>query len=98
MATKYPNLTQKYFAQKGIQAECIKLNGAMELAPQLGLAGHIVDLVSSGATLKANHLIETDKIMDVSSYLIVNRATMKKRPKEIQNWITQFAQFAGEES
>lgn len=79
IATKYPNLTQRYFATRGVQAECIKLSGAMELAPAIGLSQRIVDLVSSGATLKANGLVEVEKIMDVSSRLIVNRAAFKTR-------------------
>jgi ATP phosphoribosyltransferase len=77
IATKYPNLTKRYFAERGVQAECIKLNGAMELAPTLGLCRRIVDLVSSGATLKANGLVEVETMMDVSSRLIVNRTALK---------------------
>jgi ATP phosphoribosyltransferase len=90
VATKYPHITQRYFAARGIQAECIKLNGAMELAPGLGLASRIVDLVSSGGTLKANGLAEVEKIADVSSRLIVNRAAFKTRPDEISDWIEKF--------
>ena len=81
VATKYPNLTSRFFEQKGIQAECIKLNGAMELAPSLGLSGRIVDLVSSGQTLKSNGLFETHVIMQISARLIVNRAAMKTDPR-----------------
>ena len=77
VATKYPNLTKRWFEGKGVQAECIKLNGAMELAPSLALAGQIVDLVSSGRTLKDNGLVEVETIMDVSARLIVNRAALK---------------------
>jgi ATP phosphoribosyltransferase len=77
VATKYPSITQRWFERQGIQAECIKLNGAMELAPGLGLAGQIVDLVSSGRTLKDNGLVETATIMQVSARLIVNRAALK---------------------
>jgi ATP phosphoribosyltransferase len=77
VATKYPNLTSRWFERQGIQAECVKLNGAMELAPSLGLALRIVDLVSSGRTLADNGLVETDTIMPVSSRLIVNRAALK---------------------
>jgi ATP phosphoribosyltransferase len=77
IATKYPNLTKAYFAKVGVQSECIKLNGAMELAPILGLSERIVDLVSSGATLKANGLVEVATIMQVSSRLIVNRSFFK---------------------
>ena len=81
VATKYPNLTKRWFEGKGVQAECIKLNGAMELAPSLGLAGQIVDLVSSGQTLKDNGLVEVETIMDVSARLIVNRAALKTDPR-----------------
>ena len=65
VATKYPNITSRHFERQGIQAECIKLNGAMELAPYSGLAGRIVDLVSSGQTLKSNGLVEKDVIMQI---------------------------------
>lgn len=90
VATKYPNLTRKHFAARGVQAECIKLNGAMEIAPSLGLAGRIVDLVSSGSTLKANDLVEVEKIMDISSRLIVNRTALKTMPDIMQDWIGKF--------
>lgn len=90
VATKYPNLTRRYFAARGIQSECIKLNGAMEIAPALGLARRIVDLVSSGGTLKANGLVEVDKIMDVSSRLIVNRTALKTMPDVMNGWIEKF--------
>lgn len=83
VATKYPNITQNHFAARGVQAECIKLSGAMELAPTLGLCRRIVDLVSSGATLKANNLVEIERIADVTSRLIVNRTAMKTYPREI---------------
>lgn len=79
VATKYPHVTAEHFARRGVQAECIKLNGAMELAPTLGLAPRIVDLVSSGRTLKENGLVEVERIMEVSSRLVVNRAAMKTR-------------------
>jgi ATP phosphoribosyltransferase len=77
IATKYPNLTSRWFERQGIQAECVKLNGAMELAPSLGLSMRIVDLVSTGKTLAGNGLVETDVIMPVSARLIVNRAALK---------------------
>lgn len=77
VATKYPNLTRRHFERLGIQAEVVKLNGAMELAPVLGLASRIVDLVSTGRTLKENGLVETSRIMPVSARLIVNRAALK---------------------
>jgi len=90
VATKYPELTRKHFEARGVHAECIKLNGAMELAPQLGLCRRIVDLVSSGATLKANGLVEIERICDITSRLTVNRATWKTRPDEIGGWIERF--------
>ncbi|MEW4448435.1 ATP phosphoribosyltransferase [Qipengyuania sp. JC766] len=77
VATKYPNLTRRHFEARGIQAECVKLNGAMEIAPSLGMCGRIVDLVSTGRTLKQNGLVETARIMDISARLIANRAAMK---------------------
>lgn len=90
VATKYPLLTARYFAARGVQAECIKLSGAMEIAPALGLARRIVDLVSTGATLKANGLVEIEKIMDVSTRLIVNRSAMKTNGETITSWIEKF--------
>ncbi len=81
IATKYPRVTQAHFAARGVQAECVKLSGAMELAPMLGLAPRIVDLVSSGRTLKENGLVEVATIAEVTSRLIVNRAAFKTRPQ-----------------
>jgi ATP phosphoribosyltransferase len=81
VATKYPHLTQAHFAAQGIQAECVKLNGAMELAPLLGLAPRIVDLVSTGRTLKENGLVECETILEVTSRLVVNRAAFKTMPE-----------------
>ena len=80
VATKYPNLTRKHFAARGVQAECVKLNGAMEIAPLLGLSSRIVDLVSSGKTLAENGLVEIEVIAQVSARLIVNRAAFKTNP------------------
>lgn len=77
IATKYLNLTSNYFSALGIQAECIKLNGAMELAPHLNLCDYIVDLVSTGNTLRENNLVEVKEIMEVSSYFIANRHSFK---------------------
>ncbi len=77
VASKYPNLTRRHFERQGIQAEVVKLNGAMELAPGLGLASRIVDLVSTGKTLKDNGLVETCTILQISARLIVNRAALK---------------------
>ena len=79
VATKYPNITKKYYAEKGVQAECVKLNGAMELAPTLNLCRRIVDLVSSGETLRINGLKEIETIAHISSHLIVNRTAYKLR-------------------
>ena len=90
VATKYPEVTRRHFAARGIQAECIKLNGAIELAPRLGLCHHIVDLVQTGATLKANGLVEIEPIAEVSSRLIVNRPALKTRPEEVGGWIERF--------
>jgi ATP phosphoribosyltransferase len=81
VATKYPNLTRRWFEGKGVQAECVKLNGAMEIAPALGLARQIVDLVSTGRTLTENGLEERETIMQVSARLIVNRAALKTDPR-----------------
>ena len=77
VATKYPALTRRHFERQGVQAECVKLNGAMEIAPALGLATTIVDLVESGRTLKDNGLTETTTILEVSARLIVNRTALK---------------------
>ena len=90
VATKYPNITRGYFADRGVQAECIHLNGAMELAPAIGLSQRIVDLVSSGATLKANGLVEVEKIMDVTSRLIVHRGAFKTRGAELSPILDAF--------
>ncbi|QJB68156.1 ATP phosphoribosyltransferase [Parasphingorhabdus halotolerans] len=96
VATKYPNLTSRHFESLGIQAECVKLNGAMELAPSLGLSRHIVDLVESGSTLKANNLVETDRILDISGRLVVNRAAYKMRSKELTPMVQKFRELVGQ--
>ncbi len=95
IATKYPEVTRRHFAARGVQAECVKLNGAMELAPSLGLCTRIVDLVSSGATLTANGLKEVEVIAEVTSRLIVNRAALKTRPDEMTGWIEAFRRACG---
>jgi ATP phosphoribosyltransferase len=77
VATKYPNITERYFNQQGLPVELIKLYGSIELAPLVGLADRIVDLVETGATLKANHLVEEEIIASSSARLIVNRASLK---------------------
>ena len=87
VGTKYPEVTRRHFAARGVQAECVKLNGAVELAPALGLCRHIVDLVQTGTTLKANGLVEIEHIADISSRLIVNRPALKTRPEEVGYWI-----------
>src|SRR5262249_8303512 len=87
VAPKFPETPRRHFAARGVQAECIKLNGAIELAPLLGLCRHIVDLVQTGATLRANGLVEIEAIAKVSSRLIVNRPALKTRPEEVGGWI-----------
>ena len=94
IATKYPEITRRHFARRGVQAECIKLSGAMELAPGLGLCRRIVDLVSSGATLAANDLVEVEEIARITSRLIVNRAALKTRSSQINHWIERFREAA----
>ena len=94
VATKYPEITRRHFAARGVQAECIKLNGAMELAPSLGLCRRIVDLVSTGSTLRANGLVEVEHIADITSRLIVNRTALKTRPEEIGGWVERFREAA----
>ena len=90
VATKYPNIAQRHFAARGVQAEIVHLNGAMELAPSMGLARLIVDLVQTGSTLKANGLKEGEVIAHVTSKLIVNRTALKTRPEAIGAWIARF--------
>ena len=91
VATKYTSIAREFFAQKGVHVDLIKLYGSMELAPLTGLADAIVDLVSTGSTLKANHLIEVERIMDISSRLVVNQAALKLKQKEIRAIIDAFA-------
>lgn len=90
VATKYPNIAQRHFAARGVQAEIVHLNGAMELAPSMGLSRLIVDLVQTGSTLKANGLHETEVIATITSRLIVNRTALKTRPEAIGAWIARF--------
>ena len=89
IATKYPNISKKFFASKSIQVETIKLNGSMELAPSLSMCRRIVDLVSSGKTLKENGLKEVEKIIDVESKLIINRSAYKTEIKKIESIINE---------
>jgi ATP phosphoribosyltransferase len=95
VATKYPNLTRKHFAVRGVQAECVKLNGAMEIAPLLGLSSRIVDLVSSGKTLAENGLVEVEIIAQVSARLIANRAAFKTMP-EVGRLVDAFRAAVGD--
>jgi len=90
VATKYPEITRQHFASRGVQAECVKLNGAMEIAPSLGLCRRIVDLVSTGSTLKANGLVEVEEIAKITSRLVVNRAALKTHSAELHGWIDRF--------
>jgi len=91
VATKYPDITRQYFLDKGRQVELIKLYGSMELAPIVGLSDMIVDLVDTGNTLKANGLIPLDFIMNISSRLIVNRASLKMKNQSIKNVIEKIS-------
>lgn len=90
VATKYPNIARRHYAARGVQAEVVHLNGAMELAPALGMSRVIVDLVQTGSTLRANGLVETEVIAQVTSRLIVNRTALKTRPEEIAGLIARF--------
>jgi len=87
IATKYVNITKKHFAAKGIQTDIIKLYGSMELAPIVGLSDRIVDLVSTGATMKANKLVEVEHIANISSWLIANKASMKMKHKAVKDLV-----------
>ncbi len=90
VATKYPAVTRRHFAARGVQAECIRLGGAVELAPSLGLCRRIVDLVQTGETLRANGLVEVEHIAEVSARLVVNRAALKTRPRQLGAWVERF--------
>ena len=90
VATKYPAVTRRHFAARGVQAECIRLTGAVELAPSLGLCRRIVDLVQTGETLRANGLVEVERIAEVSARLVVNRAALKTRPRQLGAWVERF--------
>ena len=95
VATKYVSIARDFFAAKGVHVDLIKLYGSMELAPLTGLADAIVDLVSTGGTLKANHLIEVEHIMDISSRLVVNQAALKLKQESIRPIIEAFASAIG---
>ena len=91
VATKYTSIAREFFAAKGVHVDMVKLYGSMELAPLTGLADAIVDLVSTGNTLKANHLVEVERIMDISSYLVVNQAALKLKQAPLRRIIDAFA-------
>ena len=91
VATKYVGIAREFFAAKGVHVDLIKLYGSMELAPLTGLADAIVDLVSTGSTLKANHLIEVERIMDISARLVVNQAALKLKQAPIRAIIDAFS-------
>ena len=91
MATKYVAIARDFFASKGVHVDLIKLYGSMELAPLTGLADAIVDLVSTGSTLKANHLVEVERIMDISSRLVVNQTALKLKREPIRQIIDAMA-------
>lgn len=91
VATKYTAIARDFFASKGVHVDMIKLYGSMELAPLTGLADAIVDLVSTGNTLKANHLVEVERIMDISSHLVVNQAALKLNQAPMRRLIDVFA-------
>jgi ATP phosphoribosyltransferase len=95
VATKYVNISREFFAAKGVHVDLIKLYGSMELAPLTGLADAIVDLVSTGGTLKANNLVEVERIMDISSRLVVNQASLKLKQDAIRRIIDAFAAAVG---
>jgi ATP phosphoribosyltransferase len=94
VATKYVHLAREHFANKGVHVDLIRLYGSMELAPLLGLADAIVDLVSTGKTLRANNLVAVEELMPVSARLVVNQAALKTRRTELQPLIEQFARTA----
>jgi ATP phosphoribosyltransferase len=91
VATKYLNTAREHFAAKGVHVDLVKLYGSMELAPLVGLADAIVDLVSSGATLRANHLLEVEEIMQISSRLVVNQAALKMKRERLAPMMDAFA-------
>lgn len=96
VATKYVAIAREFFAAKGVHVDLIKLYGSMELAPLTGLADAIVDLVSTGNTLKANHLVEVERIMDISSRLVVNQAALKLKREPMRRIIDAFGQALGQ--
>jgi ATP phosphoribosyltransferase len=95
VATKYTHLARQFFASKGVHVDLVKLYGSMELAPLTGLADAIVDLVSTGSTLKANHLVEVEKIMDISARLVVNPAALKLKREPLRALVEAFEAALG---
>lgn len=95
IATKYVNTTQRHFAAKGIQTDIIRLYGSMELAPLVGLSDRIVDLISSGQTLKANGLVEVEHIADISGWLVANKASMKMKREPLKALIDRLTAAVG---
>ena len=96
VATKYVAIARDFFATKGVHVDLIKLYGSMELGPLVGLSDAIVDLVSTGNTLKANHLVEVEHIMNISSHLVVNQAALKLKQAPIRRIIDAFACAVGQ--
>ena len=96
VATKYVGIAREFFAAKGVHVDLIKLYGSMELAPLTGLADAIVDLVSTGGTLKANNLVEVERIMDISSRLVVNQAALKLKQAPMRSLIDAFARASAQ--
>lgn len=95
VATKYTTIAREFFASKGVHVDLIKLYGSMELAPLTGMADAIVDLVSTGKTLKANNLVEVEEIMDISSRLVVNQAALKLKQSAVRPILDAFAKAVG---
>jgi ATP phosphoribosyltransferase len=98
VATKYPGITRRHFAERGEQVEIIKLYGSMELAPMVGLADYIVDLVDTGNTLRANGLVEVETIQAITARLVVNKAAMKMKHKLIRGWLERFRKASPDRS
>ena len=98
VATKYTTIAREFFASKGVHVDMVKLYGSMELAPLTGMADAIVDLVSTGSTLKANHLVEVERIMDISSHLVVNQAALKLKQEPLKRIINIFASAISQDS
>ena len=98
VATKYTTIAREFFASKGVHVDLIKLYGSMELAPLTGMADAIVDLVSTGKTLKANNLVEVEQIMDISSRLVVNQAALKLKQAAIRPILDAFSQAISKQS